>query len=579
MAPYYPPGVNPPSKPTGFTWPGGIQNPNYGNPSTGDMYQNSSGIQSPNVANPFSGQNFLEPFNMNSANKPQAYMFDHGLDPTGNPYKGGYSHQGVQSFSPSLGNDPTGAPYKGLGDFLGSDTFLNSILPVGANALAGWWGNNQVSDAANAAAQQQQQAANQTAEAAQGYYNQASQNFSPYMGLYGDTINALPDAATNIAPANLQTMQDTSVAPATLQDSVSFDFETDPVYQAQKEQMMRNMNRGLASSGQLNSSAADDTLMRNMGTLMGQSYDRSVADLNRGNQNELTRYGMATDQYGRDLQNLMMGNQNEMARYGMSTDEYGRLRDLAGMGINAGMGAAGSLANVGTNTVNALGQAYQYGGDAQAQSNLVGGLTDAQTAGMLGNIPFNIGSLQTLAGGGGLSSIFGGGGGAAAAGGAGTAGSAALGGGGAGVAGMTPSGAGLGGGAAAGAAPALNALAGGGTAAQAAGVGGAGAFNSATATGLGTSGLGMAAGALPFALMGGYILNKGMQQNSGPDLGINPIEYLNQASAGAKNYTNPETGQVFTITPESIEKVKNSLFMTHGAGGVKNPYHNPNYMT
>ena len=145
------------------------------------------------------------------------------------------------------------------------------------------------------------------------------------------------------------------------------------------------------------------------------------------------------------------------------------------------------------------------------------------------------GLASLLGGGGGLSSLFGGGG-------AGTAG----------VAGMTPAGAGLGGGAAAGAAPGLS--------------------------GAAAAGVSPFLAAAPFAAMGAYILNKGMQQNSGPDQGINPVEYLNQAKAGAKNYTNPETGQVFTITPESIEKVKNSLFMTHGAGGVKNPYHNPNYM-
>lgn len=545
--------------PNGFTWPGGILSPNYANPYTGDVYQNSSGIKSPNLANPFTGQTYLEPFNMNAP-------------ASSNPYQAAVMNPG-QAASPSVMNSFG----SGVGNFLSSDTFLNSVLPVGANAIAGWYGNNQISDAANSAAQQQQQAANQISGAATDYYNRAAENFNPYMNIYSDTINALPDAATGIDPANLRTMQDTSVAPATLQDSVAFDFENDPVYQAQKEQMMRNMNRGLAASGQLNSSAADDALMRNMGTLMGQSYDRSVADLNRGNQNEMSRYGMATDQYGRDLQNLMMGNQNEVARYGMATDEYGRMRDLAGMGINAGMGAAGTMANVGANTVNALGQAYKYGGDAQAQSRLMGGLTDAQTASMLGNIPFDIGALETLAGGGGLSSLLGGGGSAgtaAAAGGAGAAGAAGMGAG--SVPGMSPAGAGLGGGAAAGAAPALNALAGGGTAAQAAGVGGAGAFNSATATGLGTSGLGMAAGALPFAAMAAFIANKGMQQNDGPDQGINPIEYLQQAQSGAQYYTNPETGQVFTITPESIQSVKDSLFMTHGVGGVQNPY-SPEY--
>ena len=118
---------------------------------------------------------------------------------------------------------------------------------------------------------------------------------------------------------------------------------------------------------------------------------------------------------------------------------------------------------------------------------------------------------------------------------------------------------------------AITAASGGGVGAVAGGGGmmGAGGGTLAPAgTAAGMSGLGLAASLAPFAAMGGFIGYKALQQNKGPDEGVNPLDYLKAAERGDKYYTNPETGQVFTITPESVKKVKESAFMTHGSGGI-----------
>lgn len=94
------------------------------------------------------------------------------------------------------------------------------------------------------------------------------------------------------------------------------DYTNDPIYQADKAEMIRTLNRGQASKGTLRSSDTDNAMTRNLSTLMNNAYAR----------------------------------------------KYGGLLDLLKLGSGAASSAGASAANTG----NALANVYGNAGNAQA---------------------------------------------------------------------------------------------------------------------------------------------------------------------------------------------------------------------
>lgn len=147
------------------------------------------------------------------------------------------------------------------------------------------------------------------------------------LGGYVDQYNALdPRAGTPDMPV--------------LQDRVNWDMENDPIFQMQKADMLKTLNRRYATMGRGASSDADNAVVNNMAGLATDSYGRAVGDMERGNQNALTQYGLgyqrSADMYGRDTSRLMdLFNLTS----NINNQDYGRALDMAKIGSSAAASA------------------------------------------------------------------------------------------------------------------------------------------------------------------------------------------------------------------------------------------------
>jgi hypothetical protein len=68
-----------------------------------------------------------------------------------------------------------------------------------------------------------------------------------------------------------------------IETDVNWNLQNDPIYRQQQEEMQRQLNRRYAGMGRGASSDADNAMVRNMGGLMTDSYNRALSDLARRN--------------------------------------------------------------------------------------------------------------------------------------------------------------------------------------------------------------------------------------------------------------------------------------------------------
>ena len=165
-----------------------------------------------------------------------------------------------------------------------------NLIQGGLGALGSWMGGEAQADAAD-----------KSADVLWKMYNTNRADMSPLLSLLGIYAPQFADVASGKAP---------------------MDYTNDPIYQADKAEMIRTLNRGQSSKGSLKSSDTDNALTRNLSTLMNSAYQR----------------------------------------------KYGGLLDL----LKLGSGAASSAGAYGANTGNALAGVYSNAGNNQA--NTIGGM-------------------------------------------------------------------------------------------------------------------------------------------------------------------------------------------------------------
>ena len=168
---------------------------------------------------------------------------------------------------------------------------------------------------------------------------------------------------------------------AALDPNIQVDLEGDPIYQAQKQELLRTLGNRFSAGGQLRSSGAEDAIARNMLPYMEASYGRGV-DL----------YGRQSNQF-QNLYNLQSGfNQRDYGnRYNalanlfqLSSDlgnqRYSRALDLTKIGTGAATSAGQAALSTGRNVSDIqLGAGQTAAGYdlaiGQNQANLISGLS------------------------------------------------------------------------------------------------------------------------------------------------------------------------------------------------------------
>lgn len=180
-----------------------------------------------------------------------------------------------------------GGMFDSIGGILNSG--WGNVIQGGLGALGSYLGGQEMSDAAD-----------KSADVLWRMYNQNRSDMSPLLGLLGTYAPQFADVASKGGA----------------------DYTNDPIYQADKAEMIRTLNRGQSSKGSLRSSDTDNAMTRNLSTLMNNAYQR----------------------------------------------KYGGLLDL----LKLGSGAASSAGSYGANTGNAL--ATVYGNAGNNQANTIGGM-------------------------------------------------------------------------------------------------------------------------------------------------------------------------------------------------------------
>lgn len=168
-----------------------------------------------------------------------------------------------------------------------------------------------------------------------------------------------------------------------LESDVPLNLDEDQIYQLQRDEMMKQLNRRYAAGGQYASSDADNAVTRNLLPYMQDAYSRNLDTVNRRNQNALTSYGLGYqrqgDIYGRDRSQLMdLYN----LQSNMGDRQYGRVLDMAKIGAGAAqtagqnaMATGQGLASTYMNQGNTLANIAQQRG--QDQANMWGGIGGA----------------------------------------------------------------------------------------------------------------------------------------------------------------------------------------------------------
>lgn len=180
-----------------------------------------------------------------------------------------------------------GGMFDSIGGVLNSG--WGNLIQGGLGALGSYLGGQEMSDAAD-----------KSADVLWRMYNQNRSDMSPLLSLLGTYAPQFAEVASKGGA----------------------DYTNDPIYQADKEEMIRTLNRGQSSKGSLRSSDTDNAMTRNLSTLMNNAYAR----------------------------------------------KYGGLLDLLKLGSGAASSAGASAANTG----NALANVYGQAGNAQA--NMIGGM-------------------------------------------------------------------------------------------------------------------------------------------------------------------------------------------------------------
>lgn len=182
-------------------------------------------------------------------------------------------------------------------------------------------------------------------------YNTQNALSQPVADLYKQYLPQMQNlmSAPNAAQGNINAIS--GMSSPQLQSSYNLDLQNDPVYQQQREEMMRQLNRRMAAQGGYASSDADNAMLRNLLPFMQDSYGRGVDTMNRSNANALTGYGLNLDR-----QNTLYGmnNQQNTQQY----DRFGNMLNLGLSGINSLAGNAQQYgqnrANIATGSANAL---------------------------------------------------------------------------------------------------------------------------------------------------------------------------------------------------------------------------------
>jgi hypothetical protein len=180
-------------------------------------------------------------------------------------------------------------------------------LGAGASLLGGIMGNN----ASNKASSRQANAMQQSTAA------QVAENRRQF-----DKMLELTQPQRDMFGPAGQYLQDN--AGRGIQTEVNWNLQSDPIYQQQQEEMQRQLNRRYAGMGRGASSDADNAMVRNMGGLMTDSYNRALSDLARRNS--------ANDTYWqRNLSNAQIGSgaaqaagQNAMQMGAQNAAAYGQ---------------------------------------------------------------------------------------------------------------------------------------------------------------------------------------------------------------------------------------------------------------
>jgi hypothetical protein len=180
-------------------------------------------------------------------------------------------------------------------------------LGAGAGLLGGILGNN----ASNSASRRQANAMEQSTAM------QVAENKRQF-----DKMLELTQPQRDMFGPAGQYLQDN--AGQGIETDVNWNLQNDPIYRQQQEEMQRQLNRRYAGMGRGASSDADNAMVRNMGGLMTDSYNRALSDLARRNS--------ANDTYWqRNLSNAQIGSgaaqaagQNAMQMGAQNAAAYGQ---------------------------------------------------------------------------------------------------------------------------------------------------------------------------------------------------------------------------------------------------------------
>ena len=257
---------------------------------------------------------------------------------------------------------------------MGWTDWIGPAIGAGAGILGSVLGGNAQADAYGQAAGASNYAADRAYQAQMEALGIMRADTAPLRNLLPSALSGLTGQA-GASPTERGYMNQYGQIPLPqLQSNVNMDFGADPIFQAQMDEMTKQLNRRFASQGRAYSSGADDAMTRNALPFMESAYGRGVDTLNRQNTNALTNY--------------QLGTNRAQTLYGMEgalgDQRWGRNLDLAKLGA----GAAAAAGQGAQTTGNALSSIFQNQGNNLAGIYAGRGQNTAQ---MYGNMA---GSIQ-----------------------------------------------------------------------------------------------------------------------------------------------------------------------------------------
>lgn len=258
--------------------------------------------------------------------------------------------------------------------------------------------------ASNTAADAQANASQQATDTQLQMFNQANEYYRPFREAGERAIPTL-EGYLNQFPESNYLSQIQGIQPGTseqqyfdqlaaLSPNINIDLQNSPVYQAQKDELLRTLGNQYSARGLSGSSAAEDAIVRNLSPLIGQEYGRQVDQYGRQYNALSNLYGLSSEanqrQYGNQLNQLynLYNLQSDIGNRG-----YGRALDLtkigAGAAGQAGSGALSTGANIAQTQLNT--------GNALANITQQQGQNNANFYSQLGALPLQAyGTYQTI---------------------------------------------------------------------------------------------------------------------------------------------------------------------------------------